>query len=107
MRLLEFGDQFLGEILLGLRPQNATANGAVLLDGVGEGDQLGDVGAHVLFDLRRDAAAFVKERRVQTKVDFDVAVVGAIEAITDIDRLELLTEKILKAATWQELLDTP
>ena len=34
-------------------------------------------------------------------------VVVAVEAITDVDRLERLTEKILQATTWQELLDTP
>ena len=34
-------------------------------------------------------------------------VVRAIEAITDRERLERLTEKVLQAATWQELLDTP
>ena len=32
--------------------------------------------------------------------------VRALEAITDIDRLERLTERILQAASWQELLDT-
>ena len=34
-------------------------------------------------------------------------IVSAVGAITDVDRLERLTEKILQATTWQELLDTP
>ena len=34
-------------------------------------------------------------------------IVAAVEAITDVDRLERLTEKILQAAKWQDLLATP
>ena len=33
--------------------------------------------------------------------------VAAVKAIADVDLLERLTEEILQATTWQELLDTP
>ena len=32
---------------------------------------------------------------------------GAVEAITDIDRLEKLTERLLDVSSWDELLATP
>jgi hypothetical protein len=32
---------------------------------------------------------------------------ATLTALTDVDRLEKLTERLLQAASWQELLDTP
>jgi predicted transposase YdaD len=35
------------------------------------------------------------------------AVQGAIKGITDLKRLERMTERLLQVSTWQELLNTP
>lgn len=37
----------------------------------------------------------------------DAATVAALEALTDLDRLEALGERLLKVASWQELLAEP
>ena len=34
-------------------------------------------------------------------------ITAAVAAITDVDRLERLTEQLLQASNWQELLETP
>ncbi len=37
----------------------------------------------------------------------DAAVVAAVQAITDVERLEALAEQVLEARTWQQLLPAP
>src|SRR5664280_1621424 len=84
LRLLQLGDQLLGQALLRLRPQHASAQPAILFDGRGEGDQLGDIGAQMLFDERRKLLAFVHERRVQSEVHFDMTVF-AVNALVELN----------------------
>ena len=46
----------------------------------------------------------------QGQVRFGVpgeAIRAALNAITDLDRLERMSERLLTASSWQELLDTP
>src|SRR5664280_3050543 len=74
LRLLQLGDQLLGQALLRLRPQHASAQSAILFDGCGEGDQLGDVASQMLFDERRKLQSFVHERRIQSKVNLDMPI---------------------------------
>lgn len=39
--------------------------------------------------------------------DLEASIEAAVQAITDVERLELLTERITEVASWQELLRTP
>jgi predicted transposase YdaD len=96
-------------ILMGLRyPEELTAH---LLQGV---DTMEDSVTYQAIIRKGQAAGRLAEAKAillrQGRKRFDLpdpASTAALEAITDLDRLERMSERLLEVTSWQELLATP
>ena len=71
---LEAGDQFFGEGLAGLGPEQTAGDAAVFLDQKGEGEQLFDILLDVLGGVCVQFLIFEHPRGIETKIDAYMAV---------------------------------
>ena len=70
---LQAVDELLGQILLGLGPQQAAGCARILFDVRGEFDQSLHIASDPGFRLGGQGDFFVKERRVKTEINLDVS----------------------------------
>jgi predicted transposase YdaD len=93
---LIYPKDFIKPLLQGIRVMKESSFYQVILDeGRAEGEIKGEM---------REAIKLLKKLGTRRFGAPDHSAVVAIEAITDLERIELLLERLLEASSWEELL---
>ena len=93
---LIYPNSFTKPLFQGIRAMKESSSyQAILEEGYAQGEMRGEM---------KEAAKLLKKLGTRRFGPPDHSVLVAIEAITDLERIELLLERMLEASSWEELL---
>jgi predicted transposase YdaD len=97
---LIYPQNFTKPLFQGVRAMKESSSYQAILDeGRAEGEMRGEIRGEM-----REATKLLKKLGTRQFGAPDHSVLMAIEAITDLDRIELLLERLLEVSSWEELL---